>query len=48
MFEWKSLRSLCKDSIRDLCLGEKNPKLREYKALTFIELKEKTLAPTLK
>lgn len=48
MFEWKALRSLYKDSIKDICLVEKNPKLREYKVPAYIEQKEKHFAATQK
>ena len=36
MFEWKALRSLYKESTKEISLGEKNPKLREFKALALI------------
>lgn len=39
MFEWKALRSLSRDTIKDVSLIERNPKLREFKVLAYLEHK---------
>ena len=43
MFEWKAMRSLYRENLKEICLGEKNSKLKEFKCLQYVEKKQRDL-----